>query len=566
MALLKGLEFQSAEGVGMARMTGSEAIVRSLIEHGVETVFGLPGAQTYGFFDALYKYRDKIRLITSRHEQGSSYMAFGYAQSTGKPGVFCVVPGPGILNASAGLNTAWGAGVPVLAVVGQIPSDFIGKGRGQLHEMPDQLKTLRSFVKWSARIDDGRKASKTVNTAWSKILSGRQGPATIEMAMDVMMKEVNAPIGKPGAQAACPKPDAKAIEAAAKMVLKAKRPMIMVGGGAQHAGPAVLRLAELLDAPVTAFRRGRGVVSDDHPLGMNSAAAYELWPETDLLIGIGTRLELQFMRWAKSPAYVQAPKTPKIIRIDIDPKEMTRLKPHVGIVTDSVDGAMALADALEGRAKRVPRARARIAKAKASARAQYEAQVQPQVAYLDVIRDVMPRDGFFVEELSQVGFTSYYAYPVYEPRTYITTGFPGTLGFGFQTALGVKAGNPDRAVVSVTGDGGFMFGLPEMATAVQENLGLVTILFNNGGFGNVRRDQEIRFGGRLIGSELQTPDFTALARSFGMAAKRVRSPEELRPALKRALKADKPALIEVMIERGSEATPWPFIMPAGFGR
>ena len=192
--------------------------------------------------------------------------------------------------------------------------------------------------------------------------------------------------------------------------------------------------------------------------------------------------------------------------------------------------------------------------------------VQPQVAYLDVIREVMPRDSFFVEELSQMGFTSYYAYPVYEPRTYVTTGFPGTLGFGFQTALGVKAGNPNRAVVSVTGDGGFMFGVQELATAVQENLGVVTLVFNNGGFGNVRRDQQTRFGDRVIGSELHTPDFTALAKSFGMASKRVTSPEELSPALKSAIKKDKPALIEVSIERGSEATPWPFIMPAGYGR
>ncbi len=548
----------------MAKMTGSEAIVRGLIDHGVDTVFGLPGAQTYGLFDALYKYRDKIRTITSRHEQGAAYMAFGYAQSTGKPGVFSVVPGPGILNASAGLNTAWGAGVPTLGIVGQIPSDFIGKGRGQLHEMPDQLKTLKSITKWSARIDDGRKAPETVNTAFAKMLGGRPGPATIEMAMDVMVKEVSVASVKSKAIASSPKPKQEDIDAAAKLILKAKRPMIMVGGGAQHAGDAVRRLAELLEAPVTAFRRGRGVMSDDHPLAMNSAAAYELWPETDLLIGIGSRLELQFLRWAETPDYVQAPKKPKIIRIDIDPKEMTRLRPHAGIVADSVAGASALADAIEGKVKRDPKARKRIAAAKASTRKQYEAQVQPEVAYLDVIREVVPRDGFFVEELSQVGFTSYFAWPVYEPRTYVTTGFPGTLGFGFQTALGVKAGNPDRAVVSITGDGGFMFGLAEMATAVQEKLGLVTMVFNNGGFGNVRRDQATRFGGRLIGSELVTPDFTALAKSFGMAAKRVGSPDELGPVLKRALKADKPALIEVMVERGSEASPWPFIMPAGF--
>jgi acetolactate synthase-1/2/3 large subunit len=175
---------------------------------------------------------------------------------------------------------------------------------------------------------------------------------------------------------------------------------------------------------------------------------------------------------------------------------------------------------------------------------------------------VLPRDGFFVEEICQAGFTSYFGFPVYEPRTFVTCGHQGTLGFGFPTALGVKVGNPDKAVVSITGDGGFMFGVQDLATAVRYGINVVIVLFNNDAYGNVLRDQQNLFEGRLIGSELRNPDFVKLAESFGVAASRVSTPDGLKRELERALALDAPALIEVSIERGSEVSPWPFLMPA----
>lgn len=551
----------------MERMTGGEAIVRALIEQGVDTVFGLPGAQTYTVFDALRRNDGAIRTVTSRHEQGAAYMAFGYAQSTGKLGVFSVVPGPGVLNAAAAMNTAWGACAPVLCVTGQIPSAFIGKGRGALHEMPDQLATLQSFLKRAWRIESVADAPRIVQMAWREAQSCRPGPVSVEMAMDLAFSEADV---APPRAVSLPEPPAlepAAIEAAAAIIAKARRPMIMVGGGAQHASAEVTRLAELLGAPVASFRRGRGVVADDHPLGANAAAAFRLWEETDVLIGIGSRLGMQYDRWAKSPGYVRRPPAPpRLIRVDIDAEEMDRLQPEVGIVGDAALAADALALALAGKAVRDPEAVGRIAEAKRAARAAFSREVQPQVAYLDVIRACLPRNGIFVEEVSQVGFASNYAFPVYAPRSYVTPGFTGTLGFGFQTALGVKAGNPDKAVVSISGDGGLMFGVNELITAVEEKIGVVAIVFNNGGFGNVRRDQRERFGGRTLGSELMTPDFVMMAKACGMAGARVASPEALRPVLEAALHRGAPMLIEVMVERGSEASPWPFIMPHGYGR
>jgi acetolactate synthase I/II/III large subunit len=207
-----------------------------------------------------------------------------------------------------------------------------------------------------------------------------------------------------------------------------------------------------------------------------------------------------------------------------------------------------------------PRRDSALADAKASAEVAIQ-QVQPQLSYLHVIRDVLPRDGFFVEELSQVGFASIFGFPVYQPRTLVTAGHQGTLGFGFPTALGVKVAFPNRAVVSIAGDGGFMFAAQELATAVQYGINLVTIVFNNGAYGNVRRDQKALFEGRLLASELVNPDFVKFAESFGVEAHRVATPDALRPVLELALGANRPILIEVTIARGADGDPWPFIHP-----
>lgn len=199
--------------------------------------------------------------------------------------------------------------------------------------------------------------------------------------------------------------------------------------------------------------------------------------------------------------------------------------------------------------------------AKAEARAETSAAVQPQMAYLDVMRAVLPEDGIIVDDLSQVGFTSWFGYPVYRPRTYIQSGYQGTLGSGYGTALGAKVACPDKAVLSFCGDGGFMFAVQEMATAVQHNIALPVVVFNNHSFGNVRRDQALVFDGHLMGADLHNPDFVKLAESFGMRGVAVSSPEALRPELERALADDAPNLIEVRLERGMEANPWPFIHP-----
>jgi acetolactate synthase-1/2/3 large subunit len=533
-------------------MTGGEAIVDSLVRHGIDTVFGLPGVQTYGLFDAFACASNRLRLINARHEQTTAYMALGYACATGRPAAFAVVPGPGVLNTSAALATAWSVNAPVLCLTGQVPSTMIGRGRGQLHELPDQLATLRSLLKWAERIEHPSQASYLTARAFQEMLSGRPGPVALEMPWDqfgasaVIMPQDPLPLHPK------PRPDPDRIAAVAKLLDEAKAPMLWVGGGAAHAATEIRALAERISAPVVSFRSGRGIVDDRHSLGLTVASAYRLWPETDLLVAFGTRLEVPMSRWGAVPSRL------RVARIDIDPAEMRRLRVDVPIVADSADAAKALFAVVTPRedAAQV----AAIARAKTDAAATIQ-RVQPQMSYLGAIREVLPEDGILCDEMTQVGYVSWFGFPIHSPRTLITSGFSGTLGAGFPTALGVKVALPDRAVVSVTGDGGFLFGGAELATAKQFGINLVTVLFNNSSYGNVLRDQRRLFQGRDAGSKLRNPDFQMYAKSFGVPAWRASDADALRVALREALAVNSPTLIEVMTDITHEYAPWEFIAP-----
>jgi acetolactate synthase-1/2/3 large subunit len=536
-------------------MTGGEAIVSGLVAHGVNTVFGLPGAQIYGLFDAFRQ--AQLKVIGARHEQACGYMAYGYARSTGKVGVFSVVPGPGVLNAGAALLTAFGSNEPVLCLTGQVPTAFLGKGRGHLHEMPDQLATLRTFVKWADRIEYPDIAPAMVSRAFQEMLSGRRGPVSLEMPWDVFTQAAEVRPSKPFDPFPPPQPDPDHIKSAAALIAASRTPMIFVGSGAIHAREAILELAELIDAPVVAFRSGRGIVSNAHELGLTMAAAYRLWPKTDLMIGIGTRLELPTMtRWPYRPNGL------KSVRLDIDPSEMRRYTPDVAVVADAKAATCDLLAAVRKAGyKKTSGRRAAIREASAAAHEEIQ-KVQPQMAYLNILREVLPHNAIVTDELSQVGFASWYGFPIFEPRTFITSGYQGTLGSGFPTALGAKVAHPDRPVVAITGDGGFMFGVQELATAVQFKIGVVTLVFNNNAYGNVRRDQRQGFDGRVVAADLVNPDFVKLAESFGVGAARVTSPDHFRPALEKALADGGPYLIAIEVSRDSEVTPWTFIHPA----
>ncbi len=535
----------------MTRMSGANAILQSLIINGIDTIFGLPGGQLDHFFDAIYHEKDRIRLIGTRHEQGAAYMAFGYARSTGKVGTYTVVPGPGVLNSTAAICSAYATDTPVLCVTGQIPSGSIGKGYGELHELPDQLATMKTLTKYADRIDHHAQASGIITEAFKTLTSGRPRPVSIEMPMDIMGMQDNVIL--PEAYEHTPlAPDMDHVKAAAKTLGRARRPMIVVGGGANHAPAEVLEIAEMLQAPVVSFRSGRGIVSDRHYLGQNYPAGHQLWAKADVVLAIGTRLQLQQQFWGVDHEL-------KIIRIDIDPVEIDRInEPEVGIVGDSKLSLQQLIPEVASQNIKRHSRKEELESLKQNMM-QKIGKVQPQMSYLAVIREELPDDGYFCDEITQVGFTSWYGFPVYEPRHLITCGYQGTLGYGYATALGVKVAHPDKAVISITGDGGFLFTATELATAVQYGISLVTIIFNNNKFGNVQRQQKEWFGGRIISSDLHNPDFVKFAESFGAAAYRTNSPEGLRSLIRKGLDNKGPTIIEVEISEDM-ASPWEFIL------
>ncbi|MGI9288975.1 MAG: thiamine pyrophosphate-dependent enzyme [Pseudomonadales bacterium] len=536
----------------MTRMTGAQAIVKSLQQNGVDTIFGLPGGQLDHLFDAIYREGDDIRLIHSRHEQGVAYMAYGYAKSTGKVGAYAVVPGPGLLNSSAALCTAWSNYSPVLCISGQIPSTAIGKGYGDLHEINDQLGMISHITKWSSSIDHPAQTPNIVQEAFKQLTTGCPQPVELEMPMDIMGLEAEVEL-LPAQSYVNPPVDDDLIEQAVELLKNAKRPMITIGSGALEAGEQVLAVAEALQAPVMACRSGKGVVSSEHYLSANFPMGHRLWGETDAVLAVGTRLHWPLVMWGKDDDL-------KLVRVDIDPKQVNRIcTPEVGIVGDAAAVLGAIAQRLLLQKHESASREEELTALKSEIDARVRDKVGPQMAYLDVIREELPRDGIFVDEVTQCGFVSWYGFPVYQPRQHISAGYQGTLGYGYATALGVMAGNMDKKVIQISGDGGIMFNVQELATAVQYQLPLVTIIFNDNRYTNVQRQQKEWFDGRVICSDLHNPDFVKMADSFGAAGFAAHDPESLRIAIKQAFDENGPSIIEVKVEEFFPA-PWPFLM------
>jgi len=533
-----------------AEMSAAEAVVATLIGHGLDTVYALPGVQNDFLFEALFGAADRLRTVHTRHEQGAAYMALGAALATGKPQAFAVVPGPGFLNAGAALLTAYSMNAPVLGLVGQIPDADIGRGLGHLHEIRDQAGIVKRLVDFSALIRKPEQASRETALALRAMQSGRPGPAVLECAIDVWGKAGPVTL-QPPLPIPPTKVDPAAIRKAAKLLGTAKRPMIVCGGGAEGASAEITALSAMLQAPVLAYRRGRGVLDARDPLSVTLPLGRDLWGEADVVLAVGTRLLIQLRQWGID-------RDLKIVRIDADPKEHARQhKPAVALTGDARPILQRLlAELPVHNIKRAPR-KAEMQVRQAAWRMRLQ-KIAPQIAFLDAIRDELPEDGIFVDEVTQIGFAARLAFPVYKPRTFLSPGYQDPLGWGFATALGAQHARPDVPVVAISGDGGFLFTATEMATAIRHRIPLTTIVFNDGAFGNVRRIQQERFGNRLIASDLANPDFVAFAESFGAAAERARSPDELRPALRRAFaRRDGPTLIEVPV--GAFPSPWEFI-------
>jgi acetolactate synthase-1/2/3 large subunit len=531
------------------RMTAAEATVAALVAHGLDTIYALPGVHNDHLFDALFRAGDRLRTVHARHEQGTAYMALGAALATGKPQAYAVVPGPGLLNSSAALLTAYGMNAPVLGLIGQIPQSAIGHGLGHLHEIRDQAGIISRLVDFSARIREPGEAAALVAAAIRAMNSGRRGPAVLECAMDIWGR--SAPMHAPPAPLppAQPMVDEDAIARAAERLSAAKRPLIVAGGGAQGASTEVTELSRLLQAPVLAYRRGRGVLDSRDPLSVTLPLGRELWGEADVVLGVGTRLFYGFTQWGLDAELT-------IIRVDADPEEPERFaRPAVALIGDAQPILRRLIEALPDHGR--PSRHAEMTERQAGMRRRLD-KLAPQIGFLEAIRAELPEDGIFVDEVTQVGFAARLLLPVYRPRTFLSPGYQDNLGWGYATALGAQHARPDVPVLSISGDGGFLFTSNEIATAVRHRIPLTVVVFNDGAFGNVRRIQQEHYGNRVIASDLANPDFVRYGESFGAVAERARTPAELRAALARAFKRrDGPTLIEVPV--GPMPSPWEFL-------
>jgi acetolactate synthase I/II/III large subunit len=523
------------------RMTGGEALAKQLHREGVRVVFGLPGVQLYGAMAALREEKD-IRFILTRHEQATTYMADGYARAGGGVGVALVVPGPGVLNAGAGLSTAYSCSSPVFLVAGQVPKRYLGKDVGVLHEINEQLDVVKPITKWRKRVLEVSEIPGAVQEAFRQLKTGRPRPVHLEIPPDTLEDEGEAELLPSLTVARTAAPDAD-IERATRVLLDATRPIIYAGGGVHASGAheVLTAVAEYLQAGVVQSAEGKGAVSDHSDLALGAA----LWPKNplreyldaaDTILVVGSRCAVA----AFQP-------NQKIVQLDVDGEEIGRNHPVVvGLVGDAKLTLERLLERLRTDAPPRP-SRKREREQLRDALTAMDTQ-EPNHSILAALRAGTPEDAIVIAGMTQIGYYSRPFWPVYRPRTYLTSSYSGNLGFEVPTALGVKVARPERSVVCVTGDGGFMYNSQELSTAAREKINVVIVLFNDEAYGNVARDLDESWGGSH-GAAVTNPDFLKLADAYGVVGMRAVKPTDVGDLVRKAVTLDRPVLIEVRVGR-----------------
>ncbi len=532
----------------MPKMTGGKAVVEALKREGVEIVFGLPGVQIMAIFDAFYGEAD-IKLITVRHEQTAVYMADGYARVKGKPGVALVVPGPGVQNASAALGTAYACSSPVLLLAGQVESFHLGQNRGALHEINDQLDIVRPVTKWCHRIMKVSEIPQAIHEAMRQMKTGRPRPTEVEIPWDVVGQEEE--VSFPRSKDLTPQsPSRSDIKRAAQLLSEAKRPLIWVGGGViwADASRELRELSEILKAPVATTAEGKGAFPESHAFSLGGGyygfgSVRYVSSAVDVILAVGTR----FM-WQMRPG--TAPKgNQKLIHIDIDASLFNKNFPtELAIEADAKEALrMLIAELKDERFVQTSSwTAAEIQEAQEKHWQWLKRKAPLQTEIIETVRKTIPPETILISGVTNIGYWCNLAYRVELPRTYFTSSYFATLGYAFPTGLGAKIAAPDKPVVAVVGDGGFMYCLPELATAAKYGINLITLVFNDQAFGSTKCDQQLNFQGRIIGTDLQNPDFSEVAKLFG--AKGIKSsPEKLGRVLEEALSANQPVVIEIPV-------------------
>ena len=523
-------------------------MVRSLVREGVEVVFALPGVQVMDAFDALYD-EPGIRVVVPRHEQGVVYMADGYARTTGKVGVGLVVPGPGALNAAGALGTAYSCSSPVMLISGQARTHEINSGVGVLHEVDDQLDSFRPITKWAHRVMSVAEVSDGVHAAMEQLQTGRPRPVEFEVPWDVLYSTSDVNLAETEVFSRHG-PDSNDIRSTAELLAGAHHPLIWAGSGVMlsDASPELLELATTLNAPVITTPEGKGAIPENNPLSLGSfyyahGPSVMAMPQADVILVIGSRAHTLMPRpdWAFQPHQ-------KIIQIDVDPEEVGRnLSPEIGIASDARLALRAVLSYLGGSTHGSQWTAAELSRIKSEAAQRVRDNAPLQTEMLDAIRQELDDDAIVVAGVTDMGYWGHLAFPVHQTRSYLTSGYFATLGFALPTAIGAKIGNPNRQVVALCGDGGFGYAYNELTTAAHEGANVVALLFNNGALGASLTEQRDRLKGRFIGTALPEIDYQGLAQSLGAKGMKLDSHQQLRDALRDALRQDGPVVIEVPI-------------------
>lgn len=527
-------------------MTLGEYLVALLEAYGVDTVFGIPGVHTVEMYRGLA--RSPIRHIATRHEQAAGFMADGYARSTGRPGVCLLITGPGLTNAATALGQAYADSVPVLAISAVNGLGEIGHGEGALHESPNQSLLTAQVTAWSHRVLAPADLPKAMARAFALFSGARPRPVHIEIPIDLFAAPADGLPLTPPAPLLPARPAAAAIAEAAAAAKAASRPVLLLGGGVRHAAAEAQALAERLDAPAVMTVNARGVLAASHPLAVPASASLpelrQLIAASDLVLAFGTELgPTDYDMYADGG--MAAPS--RLVRADIEAEQLMRNRaadvPLLG------DAKAALADLLAalGPGQADASGAARAAEARAAARAALSGEYRAMVDLLDALHAALP-EAAMIGDSTQAIYAGNLYFGAERPRAWFnaSTGF-GALGYGLPAALGLRAAEPDRPLICITGDGGLQFVLGELGTAMELGGPTLILVWNNRGYGEIKSSM-IAAGVEPVGVDLHTPDFCAIGAGYGLDTALVHGLEDVVPAATRLLAGGRPALLELRLE------------------
>lgn len=516
--------------------SGADFLVQRLVGHGVRDIFGMPGSHSTAIYDALVR-DGRIRTWLVRNEQAGAFLADGYARVTGRPGVVCTTAGPGATNALTGVAEAWSDSVPVLLLAGQVNHDRLDKEYGNYHEI-DLEGIFRPCTRYANTLRRGDDLARLVAEAFRALETGRRRSAALFLPQDLMRTEMTppppneAPAPAPGPPPLSPTP----LRTAVDLLARARRPILLAGGGAvwAEAGDEFRELARRLDCPIVTTLNGKGIVDERNPHSLGharSVRAQAAWPQADLLLAVGCRFTEVFTYFHT----LRLP--PALIHIDIDPGQINLIYPAtVGLVGDGKTTLRALLDLLPARVHADWSAVWDTARRARHPRPEW---------LIDIVRAELPENGVVFTDACEMALRMHTDYPAYAPRTFF---YPSTyiaLGWGFPAALGAAVALPDRPILSLSGDGGFVMTCQELATAARYGLHVIAVVHNDSAYGAIKNIQQRNHGGRFRDTDLNNPDFVKLAEAFGVPAGRASTPEDFQRQLRTAVARRGPSLIEV---------------------